>query len=432
MQALRSASGYMAGDRVQLQIQDLHPWGAGVGQHSAYGRVYTPFSFPGEQIEVELFEQVRPGQWNARRITPLEAVCRRAGECGGCAWPATLYAEQLRWKELLFRRAVAVIPRLAGVKLQVHGNHGNLGFRSRVHLHANFYQRRLTFGFYARGERRLVAIDDCPVAQEPIRRVIAELSAGSEAQWPAENFGFGIELTNLAEAGHVLLVLYGAPQRRAALEEAVPQFAALPSCPRVLIAFAEDNPTFVWQRLPAATMHTRPGCFQQVNRQQSDVVRQIIAGRLEQFSGGVFFDLYSGSGNYSLPLHPLAGAIFGCDDNPVGISLAQYNVQQNAVPHAYYLCADAGQVMAVPERYSWPRRADFIVCDPARFGLAKELPRLLARLRPRELVLVSNNTTAFVKDARGLIEAGFSPLEIHLVDFFPNTPHWNVVSVWTL
>jgi 23S rRNA (uracil1939-C5)-methyltransferase len=422
----------MVGERLQLKIHDLHPQGAGVAQHVSLGRIYTPFSFPGEQIEVELVEQARPGQWNARRITPLQGYCRLAGECGGCAWPAAPYAEQLRWKEMLFRRAVANMPQLAGVELQAYGNHSHLGFRSRVHLHANFYQGRLTFGLYARGERRLVAIDDCPVAEEPIRRVIAELAAASKTAWPAENFGFGIELTHLAEEGHVLLVLYAAPQRRPALAEALPHFAELPSHPKVLIAFAEDNPTFVWQRLPAATMHTRAGCFQQVNRRQTDKVRELIAGGLEQFSGGFFFDLYSGSGNYSLPLHPLAGAIFGCDDNALAIQMAQYNIAVNAISSARYVCADAGTLLANPASYGWPDRADFIVCDPARFGLAKELPQLAAQARPQELVLVSNNTAAFVKDAKGLLQAGFRIDKLHLVDFFPNTPHWNIVSVWKL
>jgi len=422
----------MVGDRLQLAIHELHPAGVGVGQHARYGRIYTPYAFPGEQLEVELSDQPRNGQWNARRIANPKGDCHLAGECGSCLWPATPYAEQLHWKELLFRRAVAALPEVAATKITIHGNGGNLGFRSRVHLHANFYQGRLNFGFYARGERRLVAINDCPVAEEPIRRVIADLSAAKDAEWPQDNFGFGIELTHLAEESFVLLVLYGAPQRRAALEAVLPGFAALPSRPRALIAFAEDNPTFIWQRLANATMYTRPGCFQQVNRSQSNRVRGLIAERLGQFEGGVFFDLYSGSGNYSLPLHSLAGSIFGCDDNPVGIALAHHNVQQNAPGHAHYVCADAAQVMAAPGQYGWPGRADFIVCDPARFGMAKELPYEIAQVRPQELVLVSNNTAAFAKDARGLIQAGFTPTKIDLVDFFPNTPHWNVVSVWRL
>ncbi len=422
----------MVGDRLKLTIHELHPSGVGVAQHTPYGRIYTPFTFPGERLGVELINQPRAGQWNARRIVSPKGDCLHAGECGGCLWPAAPYEEQLRWKELLFRRAVAQLPKVTAAKTEIHGNGSNLEFRSRVHLHANFYHGRLSFGFYARGERRLVQIADCPVAEAPIRRVITELSAAKDTGWPQENFGFGIELTHLEEEGLVLLVLYGAPQRRRALEDALPAFAALPSRPRAVIAFREDNPSFVWQRLPDATMYTRPGCFQQVNRAQSNRVRNLIARRLGQFAGGVFFDLYSGSGNYSLPLHLLAGKTFGCDANPAGIALAHHNVQENGVLHARYLCADAAEVMAATAEYGWPDRADFIVCDPARFGIAKELPNLLARARPHELVLVSNNTVAFVKDARGLMQAGFVPLTVDLVDFFPNTPHWNVVSVWRI
>lgn len=311
-------------------------------------------------------------------------------------------------------------------------NAGNLGFRSRVHLHANFFRGRLTFGLYARGQRRLVALDDCPVAEEPLRRVIAELSAQRDAEWPREDFGFGIELIHLAEESLVLLVLYGAPQRHAALSAAITGFAALPSRPRVVMAYAKENPTLVWQRLPHATLYTRPGCFQQVNRRQSDLVRRLVADRLQQFSGGVFFDLYSGSGNYSLPLHPLAGQIWGCDDNPIGIATAEFNVRMNNIGNAQYDCADAEHLMTERDSYGWPLRADFILCDPARFGMGRNLPGRIKEAQPAELVLVSNNGTAFLHDARNLLAVGFSPRRLDLVDFFPNTPHWNIVSVWTL
>lgn len=422
----------MVGDRLQLGIHDLHPQGAGVGQHASYGRIYVPFTFPGEQVEIELTDQPRKGQWNARRLSRPQGDCRVAGECGGCSWPATAYDEQLRWKEKLFKRSIAVLPELAGIAPEVHGNCGNLGFRSRVHLHANFYSGRLNFGFYARGERRLVAIDDCPVAEEPIRRVIAELSASSDAVWPHEDFGFGIELTHLAEEGIVLLVLYGAPRRRAALAAALPEFSALPSAPDAMLAFAGEAPTYAWQRFGALTLFTRPGCFQQVNRKQSDKVRSLIAQRLAGFADAVFFDLYSGSGNYSLPLHRQVKHIWGCDDNPVGIEVATHNVTVNGISNATYVCADAAQLMQDPQRFGFPARADFVLCDPARFGMAKELPQLIAKTRPREFVLVSNNTVAFVKDTRALIRAGFTAVKIDLVDFFPNTPYWNVVSVWRL
>ena len=325
-----------------------------------------------------------------------------------------------------------MLPELAGIAPEVHGNGGNLGFRSRVHLHANFYSGRLNFGFYARGERRLVAIDDCPVAEEPIRRVIAELSASRDAAWPHEDFGFGIELTHLPEEGIVLVVLYGAPQRQPALAAALPRFSALPSAPDAMLAFAGEAPTYAWQRFGALTLFTRPGCFQQVNRKQSDTVRSLIAQRLAGFTDAVFFDLYSGSGNYSLPLHNQVRQVCGCDDNPVGIAVAMHNVATNCTGNAHYVCADAAKLMQDPQRFGFPARADFVLCDPARFGMAKELPRLIAHARPRELVLVSNNTVAFVKDARALIRAGFNAMKIDLVDFFPNTPHWNVVSVWRL
>lgn len=417
-------------EQVLLAITDLHSTGVGIGYMPGRGRVYVPFAFPDEELALELQQQVRRGQWIAHRIFPPAGFCPVAGRCGGCLWPQAPYAQQLRWKGELLRRAIKHLAALAGIPLKIHGNAGNTGFRNRVHLHAHFYRGQFHFGFYAYRARQLVPISDCPVAEVPIRRVIAELANIKGASWPREDFGFGIELVHLAEEAAVMMVLYSAPQRRAALEKALPNFAALPSSPRVSLAFQPETLTYTWQKLPNVTLYTRPGCFQQVNRQQNEVVRSLVAAALERYQGGVFFDLYSGSGNYSLPLYRVARKIFGCDDNPTGITVAHYNIRMNGMENAHFVCADALELMANRERFGWPTKADFVLCDPARFGMAHGLPRLIAEARPAELILVSNNLSAFVRDARALLACNFTPQALHLVDFFPNTPRVNVVSMW--
>lgn len=322
------------------------------------------------------------------------------------------------------------IPELASIKLELHGNGSKTGFRNRVHLHANFYRGRFDFGFYAYRERNLVAISDCPAAEDPIRRVIAELAQIKDYSWPREDFGFGIELTHLAEEKAIMMVLYSAPQRRSALEKAIPLFTALPSSPHVSLAFSAEASTYVWQKLPGITLYTKPGCFQQVNRQQNEVVRSMITTALLHHHRGTIFDLYSGSGNYSLPLYNVVEKIFGCDDNATGIGVAQHNIKANGITNAHFTCADAHRLMSRRAHYGWPDKADLILCDPARFGMAEALPRLIAEAQPVVFILVSNNLNAFVRDARRLLANDFNPQALHLVDFFPNTPRCNVVSIW--
>ncbi len=419
-------------ERLQLTISDLHPSGNGIGHVPGFGHIYVPFAFPGDQLEVRLKEEIRPGKWKAERLTAIAEHCAVAGRCGGCIWPGAPYAEQLEWKKTLLLRAAKALPAIISLPVTIHGNAATTGFRNRVHLHANFFHGDLEFGFYGRGSRALVPVADCPVAEEPIRRVLRALAAQKKGGWPpSEDFGFGIEFIHLAaENSKILMILYSSPERRAALRQAAPRFAALDAQLLVREAFSDTGEIFVWQQCGDAVMFTRPGAFQQGNRAQSDVIRRLIGEQIVAQRPQVLFDLYSGSGNYSLPHYQKVGKIFGCDDNRVGIEVAAINVGRNRVPNATYVCGDSGEILQSRESYGWPQHADFVVVDPARYGMSSQVIEELSLIRPQTIFYISNNTVSFVRDAKALLAAGFKPERLNLVDFFPNTPHLNIVSVW--
>lgn len=417
---------------VTLEISSLHLSGSGVGHHPDFGHVYVPFAFPGERIAVRIESEARTGQWNARRLNPPTGHCAIAGQCGGCAWPGASYEKQIEWKKNLLLRAASGVPEITALPVAVHGASATLGFRNRVHLHANFFNGNLEFGFYGRASRKLIPVDDCPVAEEPIRQFIRSLSAAKYGGWPAsENFGFGIEVIHLSEEDSKLLViLYTSPERRETLRTAMPRFTALPQAPLVREAFAETDEVFVWQQLQGVVMHTKPGAFQQGNRAQSDVIRGLIAAAVAAQKPEVLFDLYGGSGNYALPLHSRVGQIYGCDDNRIGIEVAQINIAGNAIQNAAYICGDTAEILAVRQNHGWPDCADFVVADPARFGMTEAAIAGLRLLKPRTLFYISNNRVPFIRDAKRLLAAGFTPVKMHLVDFFPHTPHLNIVTLW--
>lgn len=416
--------------KMTVSITGLHTTGVGVAQHADYGRIYVPFAFPGETVQIELGEALRRGQWSARRIDLSTTFCSVAGRCGGCLWPGAPYAEQLAQKQLLVRRTLKPLPAFARLAMEIHSCKSTVEFRSRLHLHANIYQNRFTCGLYERAARTLVPLADCPVAAAPLRRVVAELSTLGESIWPYDNFGFGIELSYLPEENAAMLVLYASEKRRPILEAMLPRFAALPSHPRAHVAYAEDNPTYVWQRLPHATMHTRPGCFQQGNTAQSDTVRNIIAAAIRACQPKILFDLYCGSGNYSLPLAHSVDAVCGADDSTMGIQVGRENIRRNAIGNVRFVNADVARVLENPLAYNFPPQADMVVLDPARFGIGRSVPPLLKNFQPRCVLLVSNNLTALYTDCRALLAAGFEPHELHLVDFFPHTPHMNFITLW--
>jgi 23S rRNA (uracil1939-C5)-methyltransferase len=409
--------------QLRLHISDLHASASGIGHHADWGHIYVPFTFPGQEVSITLQEQIRPGKWLAALAGPRFAHCAVAGFCGGCIWPDAPYAAQLEWKKKLLLSAARNLPQITALPVTLHGNAGVTGYRGRIHLHASFYQGHFIFGLYRRGARDLIKIDDCPAAEEPIRQFIRQLVPAEYHPPQEEKFGFGIEVVHLPdEEGKVLVVLNSSIERRSALSPFADWLKRL--TPWVYLA-GEAGDVHVWERLPHMNLYTIPGAFQQANRLQSRVIRNLIGAEIARVKPVSLFDLYSGAGNYSLPFYRDVGTITGCDDSPRGIALANINTARNSIDNARYMLSDAAEA-----DFLSGEGADLVIADPARQGMHPEVIRAVAGLRPRSFVYISCNTTAFVRDAKALIAAGLHPHRMHLVDFFPNTPHLNIVTFW--
>ncbi len=412
-------------------ISALHANGYGIAHVPDRGHIYVPFAFPGQRANITNLQETRSGQWQATLAGDAPQHCQLAARCGGCLWPGVDYAAQLKEKTHLFNRAFARLAGVTRLPQQIHAATQITGYRSRLHLHANFFRGTFEFGFYARGSRDLLPVTECIVASTTLQRAVKDLaSLRAHAFLAGQNFGFGIELIDLVEEGQVLMTLYSTPMRREALRLVRPVFSDLPSAPLVQLAQENDGDMFRWQNISGVQMYTRAGCFQQVNRAQSDCIREILATQVAQTQSRTLLDLYSGSGNYSLPLAGCVDSIRGFDDNAIGIEVANFNLRQNGITHAEYKCADAADALESLLKSETKWVPDMVILDPARFGIGREVPGLLKQLGPRNLTLVSNRTQAFTTDARHLLASGFRPEMLHLVDCFPFTPHWNIVSLW--
>ena len=73
--------------------------------------------------------------------------------------------------------------------------------------------------------------------------------------------------------------------------------------------------------------------------------------------------------------------------------------------------------------------------NPPRSGLKDFLTPLMAidnNQRPKDFVYMSCFLDSFSLDAKKLIEMGYQLLEISIVDQFPMTEHFEILSRWRL
>jgi 23S rRNA (uracil1939-C5)-methyltransferase len=166
-----------------------------------------------------------------------------------------------------------------------------------------------------------------------------------------------------------------------------------------------------------------PEAFFQINRHLNDTLMDIVAG-LPKKTPRKFIDLYCGVGFFTLPLAGRAVEGTGIEIQRQAHRSAGSAARLNKVSNVKFIRETAERGLAKAGE------ADLVLTDPPRSGMPAQVLRSIIKLRPREIIMVSCDAPTFARDAARLVEAGWHPDEIHLVDMFPGTYHVESVALF--
>lgn len=384
--------------------------------------MFVPGALPGDLVRpleiadkksflrVARFELREPGP---ERVTP---ACPVAQACGGCDWMALSHAAQLRNKAALVAEALARVGALKLAEPPPIVSAGEaLGYRSRVRLHIDV---RGHVGFFGRGTHELVRLSSCAVVLPELDAVIGALGSLSQAARAALARFEAAELRRAPGEPSVDLELVpraGEAVDAGALEELR---ALLQGRARVTTAGAQ-GPLRRYELPGGAYLEVPPGAFTQVNWPvNAELVTHVLDGAKAR-SAETFLDLYSGVGNFSVPLARagLRGVAVEHNRKAVNALRAGLAAQKLEVELV------AGDVEASLSRLARAgRRFDLAVLDPPRAG-AKEAIVPLLRLEPRTIAYVACDPVTLARDARALLAENFDLDAIVCFDMFPQTHH---------
>ena len=138
---------------------------------------------------------------------------------------------------------------------------------------------------------------------------------------------------------------------------------------------------------------------------------------------GPVVDLYAGGGLFGLGL--LAR---GLEDVTLveGDPISSGDLQGNADPYRPRASVERSSVelfLAGRRR----RQPATIIVDPPRTGLSRDAVAGIVAMKPRQLVYVSCDVATLARDARALVDGGYTLSHIRALDLFPNTAHVETV-----
>lgn len=384
--------------------------------------VYVPYALGAETVEVEHV----PGHPDRRRLIKVERAsaeriapfCPHFGVCGGCAiqhWDAEHYRA---WK----REIVVTTLAQAGIACDVApliDAHG-LG-RRRITLHARMGTHEvLKVGFAAAGSHDIIPIDRCPILDP-------HLNGALEAAWaiaePLISVGKPLDIQITATSSGLDVDVRGSGALATALIARLSDVAE-----RHKLARLTRHGELVLMRTPpvvsigAAQVALPPGSFLQATVAGEEALAALVTNHCKRAKH--IADLFCGVGPFALRLATKSRiAAFDSDANAVTALQKAATSTSGLKP----VKAEARDLFRRPLMPQELRDYDAIVFDPPRQGAQAQVTQLAASKIPT-VVAVSCNVTTFARDAKILIDGGYTIEGVTPVDQFRHTPHIELVA----
>ncbi len=386
------------GDLVTVRIESLVAGGAGLSRLPD-GRVFfVQYAAPGELVEAEV-EKVHADYLQGAAVRVLEPSpdrveppCALFGQCGGCQLQHISYEAQLAAKTAIVREQFLRIAHMPDAPVEpMHGTADPWAYRNNIRLSTG--RRFGDVGFIHRQGRGLLKVEHCDIADPWVNELLPQL----------QGKGSGI---------HQVLL------RRSA---ATGSFLIQPEIPGLERETGQVNYT---DRLGGHDFQVSTHAFFQVNAAQAEEMVRLIGESLPE-SGDLFVDAFAGVATFAVIFAKRFRSVLAIEENGSAAKDAIVNIA--ATPNVEIVAGKVEEVLP-----ALPSPPDAIVLDPPRAGCWPEVLEAISRFRPRVVVYVSCNPATLARDARVLVDAGYSLDRVTPLDMFPQTGHIECVTRFSL
>ncbi len=448
-------------DGVSHDGRGVAVYGNGFGETEGHAldkhgkKVFVSFALPGESVLVKLTNsRTSFEEGDALSIianpNPERAVppCPHFGVCGGCNLQHWQPDSQINFKQSVLAE---MLEHQANVQpdnwlAPVVGD--RLGYRTKARLGVRYVAKKDTalVGFRERSSNFLAELNECHILDPRIGFEIENLKAlistlESRAQIAQLELAMGEYLPELPDGNQpvALIVRNLSPLSDSDLDKLKVFFAArnwqlylqskgVDSIERIALTDADDmTQQFgrLYYQLPEydLTFEFIPTDFTQVNLSVNRQMTKLACDLLGLKAGERVLDLFSGLGNFSLPLARLVGetgSVVGVEGSEAMTLRAADNARRNGINNTEFYSQDLTQDCT---DQPWANQGfDALLIDPPRSG-AWDIMQYLPKFNAQRIVYVSCNPATLARDTKALLEQGYRLTHAGVMDMFCHTGH---------
>jgi len=410
---------------VTVKIESLGAQGDGIAHHE--GRtLYVPYTLSGETVEVDvkgkqavLKKVVEPAPERA------EAPCPHFGVCGGCALQHMSEEAYKTFKQQKVHHALqaAGLDAVAVEEVQLLP----ISSRRRTVLKAAYMKGKVQLGYYQKKTHNLINITSCLVLDPAINTLLEAIQKLLNSLLTKQKHTAEVSLTLTDSGVDLLLTLEKAAEIDLVMREKLAAFAAAHKLVRFVVKHSGFEDPIAMHSIPVVNFGFVPvevssGCFLQASKMADEMLFDLmdIQGKNLKIA-----DLFCGRGTFSFPLADY-GTVDAYEADRIALQAMQQAARQHKKPvEAIYL-----NLFQDPLSADALNKYDAVVLDPPRAGAEAQCVTLAASQVP-QTHYVSCNVDSFARDAKTLVEGGYTLQKITPVDQFRYAHHIEVVALFT-
>jgi len=375
-------------------------------------------------------------------------ICKHFQECGGCRSQDLPYNEQLHSKEARIQDLMS--------SYQIHSDLKPINYSGEW-----FYRNKMEFSFADEGElacglyskkekRKVIDLEECLIFSADIPLILKAIKDFLKAKnhsvynkYSHQGFLRNLIIRQTKFTNQIMIGIVTSNSETFEKEEFVKTLTSLKlqSSIKSIYWIVNDSLSdavifekkvllygepFIEERLGSLTFKIGIDTFFQVNPYMLADFYSKIRDYLNLSNKQSVLDLFCGVGSIGIFLAQDAKFVWGIEISKDIVDMAWQNAKANNIENISFITCDTRKFLNT--HGSFYKGIDIVVVNPPRCGLSNKIIRAILRLEPKIIVYSSCNPDALFRDLGGLKEH-YSLDFIEPFDFFPHTPHLEVLSL---
>lgn len=404
--------------KIKLKISDYGYSGEGVGKFE--GRTcFVPYTILGEELEAQTlkesskFLKCQPLKITKPSPSRAKPPCPYFSICGGCDFQHVSYEDELKIKLMLAERQLKKAG--FGGEITLHKSPEQYFYRNKIKLFCSGDRLAL----YRAASNKLVPIDRCLLAEEPINDAISKI----QTFLSAKKLGDKIYNVYIRHQGDQTLVNF-VFKRKVNVDFGGLQLM-LGAKAGIFQTFPKSSPQHVMGIEKLCTNEFGLDCefdvnaFHQINNSVGEELYKTVA----QLVQGDCINAYSGAGVLGAILSKDGRRVFGIEIGQAEHESAERLKMRNNLKNLYNIKGDCAQNI---EKFI-SQQLGTIIVDPPRAGLNESVAKVINNSCVKNLVYISCDIATLVRDIARL--GNYKIKQVHLFDMFSRTSSMEILTL---